>query len=262
LRVGIGILVVLAVGLCLLWWQAPELYDSRDVDPGDQAAATATTRAGILAVFAATTAAIGAILALAETRRANLTSDEREREANAADRYTKAIDQLGAVGVTRDDMLDVRLGGIYALQRLALDFPHDYLSTVVEVLCAFVRSHGRGPDGLAAALDEHGDVDDSRETLMTCRPPNDVQAALTVIGRVHNFHLGSRVDLKGAHLECADLQGANLVGAILFDANLTNANLYHANLASVFLHRTVFLLANTEGANFEGAMPRPPDLDH
>jgi hypothetical protein len=78
-------------------------------------------------VFAATIAAIGAIVALAETRRANLAAherelgalaeaqranlaaDEREREAQAADRYTRAISQLGEPG---EDRMDVRLGGI------------------------------------------------------------------------------------------------------------------------------------------------------
>jgi hypothetical protein len=91
LRLGVGLLLLLVVVLVVLWWRAPELYDSSDVDPGDQAAATATTRAGILAVFAATIAAIGAIVALAETRRANLAAHERELGALAEA-------QRGAVG--------------------------------------------------------------------------------------------------------------------------------------------------------------------
>src|SRR5918996_4049888 len=106
LPLGVGVLVALAVVLVVLWWKAPALYDSSDVDPSGQATATATTRTGILAVIAATIATLGATLALAETRRANLAAHEREREALAetqranreADQregYTKAIDQLG-----------------------------------------------------------------------------------------------------------------------------------------------------------------------
>jgi len=37
------------------------------------------------------------------------------REGQVADRYTKAIEQLGS------DKLDVRIGGIYALERIARD---------------------------------------------------------------------------------------------------------------------------------------------
>ena len=52
------------------------------------------------------------------------------------DRYTKAIEQLGS------DKLDVRIGGIYALERIARDSARDH-PTVIEVLAAFVREHSR-----------------------------------------------------------------------------------------------------------------------
>jgi uncharacterized membrane protein len=51
-------------------------------------------------------------------------------QGQVTDRYTKAIEQLGS------DKLDVRLGGIYALERVALDSPRDHL-TVIEVLTIF-----------------------------------------------------------------------------------------------------------------------------
>ena len=50
------------------------------------------------------------------------------------DRYTKAIEQLGS------DKLDVRIGGIYALERIARDSPRDH-PTAMEVLAAFIRVH-------------------------------------------------------------------------------------------------------------------------
>ena len=54
------------------------------------------------------------------------------------DRYTKAIEQLGS------DKLDVRIGGIYALERIARDSARDH-PTVMEVLTAFIREHSREP---------------------------------------------------------------------------------------------------------------------
>jgi hypothetical protein len=56
------------------------------------------------------------------------------REGQLTDRYTKAIEQLGS------DKLDVRIGGIYALERVARDSARDQ-PTVMEVLCAFIREH-------------------------------------------------------------------------------------------------------------------------
>ena len=56
-----------------------------------------------------------------------------------ADRCTKAIEQLGP------GELEVRLGGIYAPERIACDSPRDH-PTVLEVLAAFANtptSHGR-----------------------------------------------------------------------------------------------------------------------
>lgn len=51
------------------------------------------------------------------------------------DRYTKAIEQLGHQG---PEGLQVRLGGVYALERLARDSPRDQ-PTIIEVLSAFIR---------------------------------------------------------------------------------------------------------------------------
>src|SRR6266436_2086814 len=60
------------------------------------------------------------------------------REGQVTDRYTKAIEQLGS------GKLDVRIGGIYALERIARDSKKDH-PTVMEVLTAFIREHSREP---------------------------------------------------------------------------------------------------------------------
>ena len=54
------------------------------------------------------------------------------QEGQITDRFSRAVDQLGS------DDLTVRLGGIYALERIARDSPRDY-GPVMEVLTAFVR---------------------------------------------------------------------------------------------------------------------------
>jgi hypothetical protein len=56
------------------------------------------------------------------------------KQGQVAERYTKAIEQLGSS--TRD----IRLGGIYGLERIAADSARDH-PTVIEVLTAFIREH-------------------------------------------------------------------------------------------------------------------------
>jgi hypothetical protein len=65
---------------------------------------------------------------------------ELTEQGQVTDRYTKAIEQLGS------DKLDVRIGSIYALERVARDSARDH-PTVMEVLTASSASahasHGR-----------------------------------------------------------------------------------------------------------------------
>ena len=114
------------------------------------------------------------------------------REGQVTDRYTKAVEQLGS------DKLDVRIGGIYALERIGRDSVRDQ-ATVMEVLAAFVREHAQKWP---------------RHRVMTARTRErtgrlDVQAALTVIGRRYATRDTRVIDLAGA-----DLTGARWSRAV------------------------------------------------
>jgi hypothetical protein len=98
---------------------------------------------------------------------------EVARQGQVTERCTRAIDQLG------HENLDVRLGGIYALDRIAKDSPDDR-STVYEVLTAFVRGHAPWPPLPSSPYGKDASIGDV--PLLRTRTP-DVQAALTVLGR-------------------------------------------------------------------------------
>lgn len=152
------------------------------------------------------------------SRQAQRTSEQGQ----IADRYTKAVEQLGAT------KMNVRLGGIYALERLAQDSPRDH-QTVYDVLAAFVREHDRKP------IDE--------KTQSSFDPAADAQAALTVIGRRNGTRDVSALDLSRSLLHGAELDRANLRGVNLFNADLGSADLNGADLTD----------ANVNGTNLEGA---------
>jgi hypothetical protein len=158
------------------------------------------------------------------------------RVGQVTDRYTKAIEQLGS------DKLDVRIGGIYALERVARDSARDH-PTVMEVLSAFVREH---------SCEQWPPLEpDVAEPGRWTRP--DVQAALTVIGRRDAKCHTQRIDLGGANLDGANLTRADLTYADLGGANLDDADLGGANLTDARLTGAYLRDANLRGANLTRA---------
>jgi uncharacterized protein YjbI with pentapeptide repeats len=189
------------------------------------------------AVFAAGALAFTARNFTLSRRTLNLTE-----QGQVTDRYAKAIEQLGS------DRLDVRIGGIFALERVARDSARDH-PTVMEVLTAFIREHSQEqwppPDR---------PVDREQERLT--RP--DVQAAVTVVGRrnverdIQPIDLAG-ADLAGADLNRADLSGADLSGANLTDADLNYANFTRAHLTDAYLTRASLTHADLNRADLSGA---------
>jgi hypothetical protein len=171
------------------------------------------------------------------------------REGQVTDRYTKAVEQLGS------DKLDVRIGGIYALGRIAWDSVRDH-PTVMDVLAALIRerSHEQWP------LAEQGDATSAQQppadpprVTFPRSPRPDIQAALTVIGRRNRKNDRQRIDLHGADLAGADLTRGYLAEAILIGADLNHARLAAADLRGANLAATNLTSALLEDANLTSA---------
>jgi len=174
---------------------------------------------------------IVAITGARNTRQTNQATIGAAREAQFAERYSRAIEQIGS------DKLDIRIGGIYALEGIALDSARDH-PTVIEVLSTFIREHPRSPP--EASRSERG-------------PPTDVQRALTVIGRRRAEHDIRRTDLSRAYLRGADLYRANLANVDLSYADLAGARLSGANLVGAALDNADLTGADLTGADLSGA---------
>ena len=185
----------LAVIFALMWKLPSWLYGNLDqASPDARLLAASGFRTALVAGLAGL-AALGSLAIASRTYRLT-------RQGQLTDRYTQAIEQLGS------DKLDVRLGGIYALERIAIDSERDH-PTIVEVLSAFVREHSHPGDA---------EESDKRPHLAT-----DVKAALTVLGRLPSLPNVDRADLSSAYLVAADLRGVNLSGFRLVGANLQGA---------------------------------------
>ncbi|WP_309238180.1 pentapeptide repeat-containing protein [Actinoplanes aureus] len=170
-----------------------------------------------------------------------------------ADRFVKAIDQLGQEG---DDKLSIRLGGVYALETLMRESVDDR-DTVIEVLCAFIRTHAPRPDPIP-------------KTVPTS--PEDVRAAISVLGRrlapqSHRYLnlsgtlLGLRqIDLRSTALRSTDLSDADLSDADLSGADLSGADLSDADLVGADVRGADLVGADLRGADLVGAELRFADL--
>jgi uncharacterized protein YjbI with pentapeptide repeats len=172
-------------------------------------------------------------------------------QGQITERFTRAIDQLGHAQV------DIRLGGIYALERIAYDSSADR-PTIREVLTAFVRSHAPWPPSLPGQYVATAPMAEVPE--LEVRAP-DVQACLKVLDRggfAHPEGHDDRLDLHAADLRHAHLQNVNLKRANLLKSNLGGANLVEAHLEAAVLsdarlEAADLFHANLEGANLRGA---------
>jgi uncharacterized protein YjbI with pentapeptide repeats len=188
------------------------------------------------------------------------------QQGQITDRYNAAITNLGSRSI------EVRLGGIYALQRLMQDSPRDQ-PTVVAVLCAFVRDRSAStparvrvePTDIQAAVtvvltrdtahDGHNTVVDFSGTDLSAAtfPLNANLTGANLTGVYLNGTVLAGANFTGAHLNGVNFTGANLIGADLVYADLTRANLTGADLASANLSGADLIYADLASAHLEAA---------
>jgi hypothetical protein len=184
------------------------------------------------------------------------------REGQITERFARAIDHLGS------DSGDVRLGGVYILERIAKDSPADR-RTVHAVLRAFVHNHAPWPVDPPEGPERPSPTVDQQLPWLQHRLP-DVQAAMTVLGR----RLPSRdpldlylswVDLRRAYLSDAWLAGiemrhANLARAWMRRVHLEDSDLGHTDLREARMEKARLTGANLSQTYLQGAQLIGADL--
>ena len=163
------------------------------------------------------------------------------KEGQISDRLIKALDILAKRSDGRP-AVEVRGGGVYALERISFDSERDH-HYVMEILAAYVRENASTP---AVTTDA---------TPLT----SDVEAALRAIGRRDVTRERKRpIDLKFTklHLCCATLAGGEFAGADfsycdLRGADFTYANLRGCDFTGALLTGAIFYGADRQGALFD-----------
>lgn len=167
------------------------------------------------------------------------------------ERYQKGAEMLGS------QVNAVRLGGIYALDRLARDYPEQYHVQIMRLFCAFVRSPIKGPTDLPPS----GFRQDVQAIVEAICARSEEGIA---IERKVDFKLDLRnadlfgvqmlnADLSNAWFHSADLRSANIADTNLTGAFLTESDLSEAQFHKVNLTRTRLWSTNLSRASLERA---------
>lgn len=268
------------------------------VDPQTrgQKSVVAQIAAGLLA---GGVVAVGSAIAWRTYQLSRETSNRTLRlteQGQITERFTRAIDQLGSTDTNGNPNIEVRLGAIFALERISRDSEEDHWS-IVEVLTAYVRSNAPS----TSALEQLTTAEPRLQEILTgasdradfisqvgngglgvyWQPREDVQAAVTVLGRrrhradePHQINLVgtwlygadlSGLDLSNANLRnCilwfADLRAAKFVGSTLDELRCERALADGADFSQATLYRARFLRAQLDGTNFDRARLVQADL--
>ncbi len=182
-----------------------------------------------------------------------------------AERFTRSIEQLGNQAET------IRIGGIYALERIAKDSPRDSW-TIMEVLSSFIRGNQniKGQDlatkvapvrtdsQAALTVIERRQIDLEDDTKYLDLSFTNLNEANLIGAKLDRAKLNSSIltkaDLRQSYLSCANLSNANLNGANLSNAKLDRSNLIQADLSNTNLSAVDFNEANLNKANLSDAI--------
>lgn len=198
-------------------------------------------------------------------------SANTDEQGLITDRIAKAVEQLGASKVvwtegqqSSEPNFEVRLGGIYSLERIALDSLRDHIP-IMEILCAYVRENSPVsnakifPDGGMLRLDA---ISDWAASIPA--PRNDIQAIIDVISRRNNTQIEleenleytinlskcnlQRVSFADGNFEYAQFHWSFLSIAYMEGVSLNNAEFYFSDLSF-----TDLINAKLENCDFESA---------
>lgn len=296
--VPIALLVDAVLVIWTLVLMAAELWYSPHGNGGD-------SFAGLRNLTFLLAAAVGAPFVVWRSVVAQRQADAARRQtevaesANITSRITQAVAQLGAEKTVKRPVFDpgtgalltdarglpiieeitvpnleVRLGGIYALERIAQDSERDHIP-IMETLCAYVRQNAPAPnqqpnpeanlnaDGNTTEPDtgSGGEVDEASHNQVIGSLRVDIQTVLTVLGRRSADRIEYektrepryRLDLRRSNLRNSDLTNANFASAIFEYADISNSILEKTNLREANLNNARLVESKSLGANFEFA---------
>jgi uncharacterized protein YjbI with pentapeptide repeats len=215
----VGLVIVIIVWIVVLY--VPRYIQYGAINASDKATAEASFRGSLVQAIVGLTV-LGGLYYTARNLRLS-------RAGQLTDRFSKAIEQIG------NSDINVRIGGLYALEQVARDSRNNAM-IVTEILLRFVRNQ----------------VDTIHSHDNPAKVTQDIDVALQILGRRPS------ADREPDRLDLSDLKidGANLEYANLTDANLCYVKATRLRVAGAKLRRTLFYYANVQRSMFSGSDAR------
>ncbi len=261
--VFLGFVVLAVLGVAVLWkvpqWQVARekgLSRKEQFDKRNEARKTLATILGGVAFLTG---------GFFTWRNFNLAQESLRvsQQGQITDRFTKAMEQLGAVDSQGKPRFEVRLGGIYSLEAIARE-SKDLHWPIMEVLCSYVRGNApaQPPANAASAGQKKKSGSEGTTSQQEVHPRADIQAVLTVLGRrdASQENENQLLDLSGTNLAGADLRKAHLTRADFTEADLRGADLREADLREADLREADLREADLREADLRGAFLYVGDL--
>ncbi|MBE9098514.1 pentapeptide repeat-containing protein [Vacuolonema iberomarrocanum] len=182
-------------------------------------------------------------------------------DGKITDRISQAIDHIGS----KD--LSIRLGGLYSLERIAIDSRRD-LPNIIEIICAFIRVSSPSPfiDRRLHSVVTEREL--SKEELNKIveeqfhrpRLTEDIQVGLQILARITQLY---KIPEESHLYVTRNLFGVNVKGAILPDkANLSFFLLDNSQLDYVFASNAVMTRSRVNNSNLRGSLLHKIDLSN
>lgn len=144
--------------------------------------------------------------------------------------------------------LEVRIGAIYALERIAQDSARDHIQ-IMEILCAYIREN--------APVDS---LEPTEPPFKNPMPKTDVQIAISVIGRRSSgqveleWQRRFRMDFRGCDLSGVDFQHGDFSAAMFHNSRLEAARFRSSKLIGTQFHGALLNFADFFNAELRGTV--------
>jgi uncharacterized protein YjbI with pentapeptide repeats len=198
-------------------------------------------------------------------------------QSQITERFSKAVEHFGdLIG----ENIAVRLGGIYSLERIAIDSERDYW-TIIEILTTYVRHNTQWTDEnekrIVPVESSEAAVDFLPAQLigaMQCKVAYransneseiapDIEAILKVLGRRNTKRdkLNQKLDLRKCNIATCELRNMNFMNtnfhlSHLDFAEMNDSNLQCTDFTDSWLRCTNFARSDLRGANLSGSKLR------
>ena len=162
-----------------------------------------------------------------------------ERQAKIAqhsllnERYQKGAEMLGS------KVLSVRLGGVYALERLAAEHPEIYHIQIMQLFCVFVRDQ--------SAAEKLPGIDFDIDAVMRAISARNYEQRNLEENNGYQLNL-SDADFRGLNLYNMDLSGISFTRVDFSNALLVKTDFSNSTFFETKLSRTKLSSADLSGA--------------